>query len=64
MSESRKAGRPKVPKDRARSPGISVRLTLDEAITIRNAIKKSQLRQSEWARKSLLHVATHDICIT
>jgi hypothetical protein len=61
---TRKAGRPKVSKAKARAPGISVRLTPDERTPIDGAIKRSGLTQSDWARKALLHVATSDICIT
>lgn len=59
-----KVGRPKTPKDRARSPGISVRLTVEEARIINDAVKRSKLPKSEFARKSLLYVASNDICIT
>ena len=61
---AKKAGRPRKPKDEARVPGISVRLTKDERGPIDTAIKRSGLSQSDWARKSLLYVATSDICIT
>jgi Mobilization protein NikA len=61
---TRKAGRPKVAKSKARSPGISVRLTPDERKPIDTAIKASKLTQSDWARKSLLYVANNGICIT
>lgn len=59
-----KAGRPKVPKDKAKAPGISVRLTQDERQAIDSAIKTSGLSQSNWARKSLIHIATSGIRIT
>jgi hypothetical protein len=61
---SPKAGRPKVPKDKAKAPGISVRLTQDESRTIRDAIKHSGLSQSDWARKSLIYIASNGIRIT
>jgi hypothetical protein len=61
---TKKAGRPKVAKDKARSPGISVRLTPDERKPIDAAIKDSGLSQSNWARKSLIYVATGGIRIT
>jgi hypothetical protein len=61
---TKKAGRPRVSKDKARSPGISVRLTLDERKPIDAAIKGSRLTQSNWARKSLIYVAEHGIRIT
>lgn len=59
-----KVGRPKKAKHESRSPGISVRLTDDERKPIDAAIKASGLSQSDWARKSLLYVAMHDIRIT
>ena len=60
----KKVGRPKVPMDQARVPGISVRLTADERKPIDAAIKRSGLKQSDWARKSLIYVAVNDIGIT
>jgi hypothetical protein len=57
---SRKAGRPKVPKHEAKSPGISIRLSLAERKVIDDAIKRSGLRQSVWLRNSLLSAATGD----
>lgn len=59
-----KAGRPKVPKDKAKAPGISIRLTQDERKTIDLAVGVSGLSQSDWARKSLIHIATSGIRIT
>lgn len=61
---AKKAGRPKKSKAESRSPGISVRLTKDEREPIDTAVKRSGLSQSDWARKSLLYVAAHDIRIT
>jgi hypothetical protein len=61
---TKKAGRPKVAKSKARSPGISVRLTPDERKPIDAAIKLSGLTQSDWARKSLNYVAISGIRIT
>jgi hypothetical protein len=61
---TKKAGRPKVAKSKARSPGISVRLTADERKPIDAAVKLSGLTQSNWARKSLQYVAVNGICIT
>ena len=57
-------GRPKVPKNKAKAPGISVRLTLDERKGINDAIIRSGLTKSDWARKSLIYVANNDIRIT
>lgn len=52
-----RVGRPKKPKDKSLTPGISARFTPAERNTINAAIKKSGLRQSVWVRKSLLYVA-------
>lgn len=64
MDAKRKAGRPKKDAKDAKVPGISVRLTNAERKVIDAAIKDSGLSQSEWARKSLTHVATNGIRIT
>ena len=50
-------GRPKVPKNKAYSPGISVRLSPNERKAIDKAIAASGLTQSDWARKSLISAA-------
>jgi hypothetical protein len=60
----KKAGRPKVPKNKAFVPGVSVRLTVDDRKAIDKAIQQSGLSQSEWARKSLLYVAERSISLT
>ena len=57
----KRVGRPKVPKNRAKSPGISLRLVQDERKVIDRAIEASGLTQSDWARKALLYVATKGI---
>jgi hypothetical protein len=54
----RKRGRPKVPKSKALTPGLSVRLTASERQAVDAAIARSGLTQSEWARKVLLSAAT------
>jgi ABC-type thiamine transport system ATPase subunit len=53
----RKRGRPKVPKGKALTPGLSVRLTASERQAVDAAIARSGLTQSEWARKVLLSAA-------
>jgi len=53
----RKRGRPKVPKSKALTPGISVRLTASERKAVDAAIARSGLSQSQWARKVLLSAA-------
>jgi hypothetical protein len=61
----KKVGRPVTPKDKARAPGISVRLTSQEATAINDAVSRSGITsKSDWARKSLLYVALNGIRIT
>jgi len=50
--------------DKARAPGISARLTIAENKVIEKAVKDSGLSKSDWARKSLLYIASNGICIT
>ena len=50
-------GRPKTAKNKAKIPGISVRLAQDERKLIDRAIQISGLSQSDWARKALLSAA-------
>jgi len=57
----KKSGRPKLPKNKVFSPGISIRLPANERKIINAAIKHSGLSQSEWVRKSLLYSAAHGI---
>jgi hypothetical protein len=64
MPKKNKVGRPKLPKDKFFAPGISIRLTQGDRKPIDDAVKRSGLTQSDWIRKSLLYVATHDIGIT
>ncbi len=64
MSAS-KAGRPKTPKDKARAPGISFRLTPDESAIISTYLSRYGItKKTEFARKALLYVASNDIRIT
>jgi hypothetical protein len=53
----KKFGRPKVPKNKALTPGISVRLTAAERRLVDAAVRRSGLTQSQWARKALLSAA-------
>ena len=50
-------GRPKVPKTKAKAPGISVRLTQDERKLIDRAIQLTGMSQSDWVRRILLSAA-------
>ena len=57
----KKMGRPRKPKNETRAPGISVRFTPEERKPIDEAVKASGMSQSDWARRSLLYVATRKI---
>ncbi len=57
-------GRPKSPKDQSLTPGMSARLTLSKRQIVEAAIRQSGLRQSDWLRKALLHVAQTYIVLT
>jgi hypothetical protein len=57
----KRVGRPKVPKNRFYSPGISLRLAPNDRKAIDKAIAASGLTQSEYARKALLYVAENGI---
>ena len=63
MPKKNKVGRPKLSKNKVYAPGISIRLTQGDRKPIDDAIKRSGLSQSEWARKSLLHVANSGIIL-
>jgi hypothetical protein len=53
-----------MPKDQSLAPGITARFTRAERDVVDKAIAKSGLRQSQWVRKALLHVAENDILLT
>jgi hypothetical protein len=53
-----KMGRPKAPKDKAKSNRIQARLTAEERDRINGAIAKSGLKESEWVRMTLLKAAS------
>jgi uncharacterized protein (DUF1778 family) len=54
-------GRPKVPKDRAKSDRIQARLTPAERDKIDAAVAKSGLKESAWVRKALIAASEGDI---
>ncbi len=54
-------GRPKVPKDKAKSDRIQARLSVAEREKIDAAVAKSGLKESEWVRKALLSASDRDI---
>lgn len=60
---NKKLGRPKTPSQKARAPGISVRLTPQERKLIDAAVERSKLSQSDWARKGLIYVASNGIVL-
>jgi len=50
-------GRPPKAKDKVRPLVLTIRLREDEASEIRQAVTKSSLSQSEWARNALIAMA-------
>jgi hypothetical protein len=60
-----KVGRPRTPKDKARSKIITLRLTQKEYDYISMAMPAAYVdNQSAWIRKVLLYVTTNGIRIT
>jgi len=59
-----KAGRPKMPEGKTRAPGVSLRLTPDEAQIVNDAVTRSGISKSEFCRKALIYVAKNGIRIT
>jgi hypothetical protein len=55
-----KAGRPKLPKNKARTV-FSIRCSPDERKRMEKAAKRARAKLSEWARNELLAAASHDI---
>ena len=53
-------GRPKLPKGEAKAFQIGVRFNQQEAEKIKQAIAKTQLTNSDWARNTLLSAASGD----
>ncbi len=61
----KKPGRPKKLKEHSRSFTVSVRLTQEELRIVNEAVIRCKLRgKSDFARKSLLYCAQHDIRLT
>jgi hypothetical protein len=56
----KKMGRPKLPKGEAKAFQIGVRFNQQEAEKIKQAIAKTQLTNSDWARNTLLSAASGD----
>jgi hypothetical protein len=50
-------GRPKLPAEKSRSGFISTRVSASEKKEIKDAIKKSQKKKSDWLREVLLEAA-------
>jgi hypothetical protein len=56
-----KMGRPKVPKEKAKSDRIQARLNVAEREKIDTAVAKSGLKESAWVRKALISASERDI---
>ena len=59
-----RVGRPAMPKNEKRHPGVSFRLTIDESKAFEAAIKEAGLGKSDYAKKCLLYVLKRGIRIT
>jgi len=57
---SNKMGRPPLPKKKFRGAIFGVRLRVDEARRVRDAIRKSGQSQPDWLRKALLNAADRE----
>jgi hypothetical protein len=64
LEPRKKAGRPKVAKERSRCVYLAVRLTSEENAAINAAISKTSDKKADWLRKSLLSAATGDKSFT
>jgi len=53
----RKPGRPVLPKTKARSVLVAVRMSSEEDRELRDAIRRSKQRPSDWIRATLLAAA-------
>ena len=60
----KKAGRPKLAKERSRHVYLAIRLLPEEDAEIKSAISKTSDKKSNWIRKALLSVARGDKCFT
>ncbi len=58
----KKAGRPKVSKDKAKGVFFAARADPSEAKQINDAIARSGMTKSKWLRKTLLSAAGGDKC--
>ena len=60
----KKAGRPKLAKDRSRHVYLAIRLTAEEDAELKAAIAKTSDKKSDWIRKNLLSAARRDKSFT
>jgi hypothetical protein len=60
----KRAGRPKLAKEKARHVYLAVRLLPEEEVEINAAVAKTSDKKSVWLRKALLSVARGDKCTT
>jgi hypothetical protein len=56
----KKAGRPKLAKERARHIYLAIRLLPEENALINSAVAASSEKKSNWIRKSLINAAKGD----
>ena len=57
MTQTKKIGRPKLPKNETRSIMLSTRVNIEENKAIKTAINASKKAKTEWLRSALLTAA-------
>jgi len=64
LETTKRAGRPKLSKDRSRHVYLAIRLTAEEDAELKASIAKTSERKSDWIRKNLLSAARRDKSFT
>ena len=64
LEPNRKAGRPKLAKNKARHIYLAIRLLPEENDIINAAVAASSEKKSDWIRKSLISTAKGDKSFT
>jgi hypothetical protein len=64
VEPTKKAGRPRLAKEKSRHIYVAIRLLPEENAEINAAISASSIKKSEWIRKTLLSKARGDKSFT
>jgi hypothetical protein len=64
LESSKKAGRPRLSKEKARHIYLAIRLLPEEDAVIKAAVSKTSEKKSNWIRKILLSAAKGDKSFT